>query len=127
MRKVNTITELRAEQKRLQLKRLVLESEIKNGFVELKQSFGPLKMLTHGVGSTLSSKDNGIIGTSVGSIAEFITRNIVLRNSGFLTRLIVPFLAKNTASNIAENNKSEIVDWVSNLISKFSKKKTAED
>ena len=127
MRKINTITELKAEQKRLRLKQLVLESEIKTEFAALKESFAPLKMLTKGVGNTLSSKDNGIIGNSFGGIAEFLVRNVVLRNSGFLTRLIVPYLAKNTASNIAENNKGEIVDWVTGLISKFSKRKTAEE
>jgi len=126
MRKINTLTELKAEQKRLRLKEQVLQQEIKTEFAALKESFAPLKMLTQGVGNTLSSKDNGIMGTSLGAVAEFLTRNVLLRNSGFLTRLIVPYLAKNTASNAAENNKSEIVDWVSGLISKFTKK-TAEE
>jgi hypothetical protein len=72
----------------------------------------------------LKSHDNSIVGTSAGFITEILLKKVVLRNAGFFTKLIVPFLAKNVASNVAEENKPKITHWISDLIERFSPKKT---
>ena len=127
MKKISTLAELKAEQKMLRLHLTFLETEIKKEFTELKDDLAPLKMLTKGAATAFSSKDNGLLSNSFGSVAEFLTRNVFLKNSGLISRLIVPLLAKNTTSNLVENHKPEIVNWVGNMISKFSKKKTVEE
>lgn len=123
MTKINSLADLKIEQKRLHLRRLVLETEIINDLEKLKEELEPLKSFTKSAGNVLLSKNNGILGNSLGSIANFITKNVLLKNSGFITRLIVPYLVKNSTSNLVENNKSKITDWVDILISKFAKKK----
>jgi len=121
--KINTLAELKTEQEKLRSRKVILESEIKNNFEEIKAELAPLKLLTKNAGKILVSKDNGILGNSLGYIADFLTRNVLLKNSGFITRLVVPYLVKNSTSNLVENNKSRIVGWVVSAISKLGKKK----
>ncbi|HEX8515482.1 MAG TPA: hypothetical protein VF868_04725 [Bacteroidia bacterium] len=115
MRTINTLAELREERQRLYMRKVFLETEIKKDFSEIKESLKPMNIL--------ASHDNSIVGSSAGFLAEKLIKNVVLRNSGFITRLIVPFLAKNVASNLAEDNKPKITHWITDLIEKFTHKK----
>jgi|ERR1043165_1314721 hypothetical protein len=127
MRKINTLAELKAEQKALRIRKADLESDIRKDIDEIKTDLEPLMMVSKGIKNMLSSKDNSIMGASAGTAANFIAKNTIFRNSGFITRLIMPFFVKNITSNVVENNKSQIVDWVENLISKFTKKDKVEE
>jgi hypothetical protein len=127
MRKINTLAELKAEQKVLHYRKTFLETEIKKDISELKEDLEPLKVFTKSAGNAFPSKNNGLLGNAFGYLAEFLAKNVFLRNSGFLTRLIVPFLAKNTTSNLVEDHKPKIIDWIKNMISRFSNKKTVEE
>jgi hypothetical protein len=122
MRTINTLEELKEERRRLNMRKDLLETEIKNDFAGIKEDLKPLQLLTKGAGAMLSSKDNGIAGSSAGFLTGFLVKKLILKNSGFLTKLIVPYLAKNVASNVVEENKPKIADWISALISKFAKK-----
>jgi hypothetical protein len=123
MTRINSIEELKAKQQELRSRKIVLESEIINDYEAFKLDLEPLKLLTKSAGKILVSKDNGILGNSLSSIADFITNNVLLKNSGLLTRLIIPYLVKNTTGNLVENNKSKITGWLSNKISKFVSEK----
>lgn len=123
MTKISTLAELKAEQNRLRFQKLFLETEIKKDFDELKSELAPIKLITKSAEKILVSKDNGILGNSLGFIADFVTKNVFLRNSGFITRLIVPFLIKSSTGKLVEQNKSKIVDWVSRQVSKLGRKK----
>lgn len=123
MTKINTLAELKAEQNKLRFQKLFLETEIKKDFEELKAELAPLKLITKSAGKILISKDNGILGNSFGNIADFITKNVLLKNSGFFARLIVPYLVNNSTGTIVEKNKSKIINWVSRQVSKFAIKK----
>lgn len=127
MRKINTLEDLKAEKKRLQSHRLFLEVELKKDMAELKSSLAPLGLVAGGAKKMLSSSESGIVGSTIGHAANFLTKNVLLRNSGFVTRLLVPFIVKNLASNLADDHKSQIADWVGNLISKFSGRKSAKE
>lgn len=126
MMKINSLADLKIEKKRLQQRQAALEIEIVNGFEKFKEELEPLRSFTKSAGNILVSKNNGILGNSLGTIANFITKNVLLKNSGFITRLIVPYLVKNSTSSLVDNNKSKIVDWVGSLISKFANKKTGQ-
>lgn len=123
MRTINTIEELKAERQRLYMRKALLETEIKNDFNEIKEDLKPLQLLTKGAGKLLSSKDNTIAGSSAGFLTELIVKKVILKNSGFLMKLIVPYLAKNLASNVVEDNKPKISGWITELLSKFMGKK----
>lgn len=116
MKTINTLAELRQERQRLNMHKAFLETEIKRDFNDLKEKFKPLNIM--------SNKDNNLLGNSVGALADVLIKNVFLSNSGFVTRLVVPFLAKKFTSNVVEENKSKITDWIGDLFSKFVNRKT---
>jgi hypothetical protein len=119
MRRINTLAELKAERKALMVRKTDLEAEIRKDINAIRADLEPVLAITKGAKSLLSSKDNGILGKSAGTAADFIAKNTIFRNSGFITRLIMPFLVRNATSNVVEQNKSQIIDWVDALISRF--------
>ncbi|MCW3103791.1 MAG: hypothetical protein JWO09_2231 [Bacteroidetes bacterium] len=123
MRTINTLAELKEERQRLYMRQAFLETEIKTNFNEMKEQLKPVHHLAQTAGKFLSSKDNSVVGDSVGFITNALVKNVILKNAGFITKLIVPYLAKNVASNVAEDNKPKIAGWISDMIAKFMPKK----
>ena len=120
MLKVNTIKELKTEQSNLRFKKSLLESEIRKDFSELKAEFSSFGAISKNAEEVLVSKDNGILGFSLGSLADILTQKFLLKNSGMLTKLIVPFIVNKTTSGIVENNKSKIAGWLGSLTEKLA-------
>ncbi len=120
------MAELKAERKRLSLRRAFLEAEIKQEFKELKKSFEPMKLLAKGAEDTLGDSENHLLGNSVGSVVKFLAKTS-LRRSGYISRLVVPYLARNAASSFVENNKGKILGWLEILASRLYHKKAAKD
>jgi hypothetical protein len=122
MRRINTLKDLRQEKRRLLIRRNELETEIKVGYAEIKASFEPMNMISKGTEKVLGNKGNHLLGNSAGQVANYIAK-FALKRSGLITRLLVPFLIKNTTSNIVENHKTEILNWVGGLVSRFTRRK----
>ena len=119
MRKINTLSDLRAEKLRLRQKQLLLEEEIKNDFESLKESFSPAQLVADGASKMLVNKNFGLMNQITNIIVDLILKKILLRNSGFLTRLVLPFIAKNTANNYLADHKTKILGWFGDLILKL--------
>ena len=127
MATIRTLAELRAEQQILQARKIYLEAEIKRDFEDIKEELEPLRILTKGAKKMLSSPDNTILGKSMGYVTDFIARNLVFRNAGLVTKLVLPFILKNTAANLVEDNKSKIVNGLANFVAKFIKKSPEQE
>ncbi len=125
MKRISTLAELRIERKLLQLHVAFLELEIRKEFSELKSELSPLKIVTKNVGKLLSSPDNRLVGNSVGLLAESLVKNVFFKNSNFINRLIFSFLTKNAVSNLVEDHKLKILDWITKHIPNFLNKKAA--
>lgn len=123
MLKVNTIKELREEQASLRFRKLFLETEIKKDVDELKSEFFSFNSISKGAEEVLASKKNNILGFSLGTLADFLTEKVLLRNSGIVTKLVLPFIIKKTTSSLVENSKARIVSWLGSFTSKLSGRK----
>ncbi len=123
MLKVNTLKELREERTRLTLKKSGLETGIKSDFSELKSELFSFGSVAKGAEGLLASEKNNVLGLSMGTVADFLTEKVLLRNSGFITKLILPYIVKKTTSNLVENNKTKIVGWLSRLTDKLAGEK----
>ncbi|MGZ3901397.1 MAG: hypothetical protein ACXVNO_07660 [Bacteroidia bacterium] len=124
MRRIDTLEDLKAEKKRLVIKRLNLEREIKNDFEEIRQSFEPVNLIASSAKKALGTDSNHLLGNSVGEVTNMIART-VLRNSGLLPRILVPLIVKTVTSKLVEKNKSKIFDWIGTIALRVSGKKTA--
>ncbi|HKR06281.1 MAG TPA: hypothetical protein VJY62_16715 [Bacteroidia bacterium] len=126
MKKINTLAELKAEKIYLRQKQFQLEAEIKNNFNSLKESFAPLQLVTDGASKMLVNRNHGLVNDTVGILVDFVLKNILLRKSGFILRLILPFIARNTANNLLMDNKKKILGWIGELILKTRRKNKDE-
>ena len=90
----------------------------------MKSSFAPLQLVKDGASAMFSNNSNGIVHQGISTVVGFIMKNLFLRKAGFITRLIVPFIAKNTANNLIADNKTQILGWIGNLILKAGSKKS---
>ncbi len=123
MRKIDNQAQLKAELKRLRAKKELLEVEIENDFNEIKNDLSPLTLINKGAKKVLVSDQLGLVNTSIGGVVDFLLKKIVLRNSGLITRLVIPFLAKNLTKNYVHDNKTKILGWFGSLITRLTEKK----
>ncbi len=123
MKKIDSLVQLRAEKKRLQAKKIMLEAEIENNFNEIKHDLSPLTLIKKGAEKAVSSEHYGVVNYSISGILDFVFKKVLLRNSGIVTRLVVPFLAKNLTKNYVHDNKTKIMGWIGSLISRVAAKK----
>ena len=125
MKQVNTIEELISERARLKLKKDLLENEIHENVMEIKETLKPLSLIKNGIKSITHTKDSSdLVSTSAGSLVEMLVRNVLFRNSGLLTKWLVPKLFNNAASNAVHNNKSFLFEKLADLVLTISKKKS---
>jgi hypothetical protein len=127
MRKIENIAELKSERIRLMQNKMNLETEIQSDFQEIKYYFSPSHIIPEGVSKVLINKHHGVVNDSLGLLADVIIRKVLLRNAGFLAKLVLPMLARNFTSNVVSENKDKIITWVAGLFSKSSKKKKSPD
>jgi len=123
MKKIETLFDLKTERIRLNIRKVQLENEIKNDFEALKESFAPLQLITDSAANMLVNKNHGLVNSATSTLIDVILKNVLLRNAGFITRLVLPFIAKNTANNFVSDNKTKILGWIGDLILKAGSKK----
>jgi len=127
MKRINTIAELKQERIRLMQLQLNLEVEIESDFKELKHSFSPSRLVPAGISRLVTSNNHGILNESVSMLVDLLIRRGLLRNAGFISRLVVPMLARNAAGNLISDNKTKIINWLGDLISKKKNKRKEPD
>lgn len=123
MLRVNTLKELKAEQAILRVKQSLLENDIKLGFKDLKSELMSFSSISRNAEELLTSKENNVLGFSLGTIADILTEKVLLKNAGLITRFIIPFIVNKTTNSLVENNKTKIVGWLSKLTGKRAGKR----
>lgn len=123
MKKVETLFELREERKRLLQKKRLLEARIENDFAIIKESLSPVKLVAEGISKTFVNRHPDLVSNIVALISDIILKKWALKKSGFLTRLLVPIIARNTVSNLIHNNKTKILGWLGEQILKLDNRK----
>jgi hypothetical protein len=112
MKKIENYSDLKAERIRLRQKRYQLEHDIRNNFESVKENLAPGKLIMDGVSNAFVSKDHGLIYKGVGILSDLLLKKLIFKNSGLLTRLIVPFIVKNTATNLISKNRNKVLLWL---------------
>jgi hypothetical protein len=119
MRKINTLAELRAEHRRLSERKIWLEAEIKKDFTELRESMEPVNLIKSSAEKVMGGK-TGVLATTAASLATILMKT-TMKNSGLLSRLIIPIIVKKVTGRMVEKNKGKIMDLFSSV---FMKRKT---
>jgi hypothetical protein len=121
--KIKTIKDLRSEKARLKMEVAEAESRIKEDFDWMLQELKPINAITKGISNIFNSRDNGIVGDTVGASVAFVMSKLLLRNSNWLFKIILPQIAKNFSSNIFADKKVDLLSLLKGFIHKIRKDK----
>jgi hypothetical protein len=107
MNNITTYNELIQEKQRLSL---VLEERkilVKTEFEEIKIKLKPLSNIAEIV-EKISTKDtsNPLINAGISMGVNFLLKNVLLRNAGWVAKLILPVLTKNYLSHEVEEKNN---------------------
>jgi hypothetical protein len=89
-----------------------LEQEIKDGVEEIKNDLKPLNLATNTLRNMLSSEKHGLVSETVGMGVNALVKGLLFRNTNFLTKTLIAFVAKNFANNMVMKNSENILDWL---------------
>lgn len=122
--KVSNISELRAEQSRLRLKKDSLEDEIKNDFEKIKQGFNPLHFLKRKA-EEIKHGENGVVnelsGTALALGLDFLITRVLFRKSGFLKKILLSLLIQFAGSKMLAGNSGAILTVIKDFIDTLKK------
>jgi len=122
MKKINTLSELKQERKRLLQRKAELELNIKTNFHELKEEMEPGRII--GKAFKTMGNDENLFSYTIGTLTSIIVNKIILRKSGFLTKFTASYLAKNFTTKILSEKKGTIFNWLTSLFQKVTKEKS---
>lgn len=117
MKRIESIKDLRSERARLNLKLIGAEEAIREDIEWIKSELKPVHIAGKFLSNSFINKDNGLINQGVRSVINTLLKSVVLSRSGWITRLIVPFLVKNISSNFILEKKPELFGILKNFIS----------
>ena len=120
MNKINNLAELKEERRRLQYKRAEFEVLLKAEYQHLKEELKPSKLILDAVSRAAAHKHKDIIGNTTKSVVDLLINKVVLRNAGFITKIVGGIVAHKLTDKVVTDNKSSIASWVINLLDKVT-------
>lgn len=109
MSKIRTYQDLLEEKKQLEGELAQKRELIRKDVAELKQELKPITDIMSGLGKiTAKGKANPLLSIGIGLIGDVLLKNILLPRGGWITRLVVPFLAKNFSTHVLNKDGKSI-------------------
>ena len=117
--KIKSLKDLKLERLRLKMQVEEAEARIKDDFEWMLEELKPINALTKGVSKIFNARDNGIVGDTVGASVAFMVSKLLLRNSSWVMKLIVPLILKNVSTNIFADKKVDLLSLLKGFIHKI--------
>jgi hypothetical protein len=121
--KIKTIKDLKLEKLRLKMEVEEAESRIKEDFERILEELKPINAITKGISKIFSARDNGLVGDTLGASVAMVASKLLLRNSNWLFKLIVPQILKNVSTNIFADKKVDLLSMLKGFIHKVRTEK----
>jgi hypothetical protein len=101
--RINTYEELLEEKARLKALLKVQTAQIQDDIRGIKEELKPITNITSSLSMFFTRKAGGLLGQlGVNLLADGLVRKVLLSRSGWIIRLVVPFLIKNFGSHIVD-------------------------
>ena len=126
-RKITSYEDLEKEEQLLEellnaQKQLVL-ADIEQVKMQLKPVNATLKLLNNVIAP---DRSNPLVTAGANTAIDFVLKKFILGNSGWITKLVVPYLIKNYSSHLIAGNKDSIVQKLFSFIGGKNGKPKAE-
>lgn len=121
MTKISTYDDLLLEKKRLKLQLQAQKMELRSEIVIIKEKLRPVSTVVEFADKLLTKdKHNPLIDTGLSVGIDLILRKLVLRNAGWVIKLIMPLFVRNYLSHEIKDDAG----WMQK-ITRFLQKKFA--
>ncbi len=125
--KIKSMKELKLEKARLKMVAAEAESRIKEDFDWMLEELKPINAITKGISKIFNSRNNGILGDTVGASVAMVASKLLLRNSNWIFKLIVPQILKNVSTNVFADKKIDLLTLLKGFIHKIRTDKYKSD
>ena len=106
---IRTYNDLLAEKERLKVLLQAQKAVIRQDVEEIKAELQPVKnAISMVVKFTTSDKSNPLLTGATETIIDLVVKRMILSRTGWLTKLVVPFLMKNVSSHLVNANQGKI-------------------
>lgn len=119
---IETINDLRAERARLHNQMQLSKIDMRNEILAIKEELNPARQAVGVLNDVFTSPKKGLLTLGIGLGVDVVLRRTLLSHAGWLTKLVVPFLVRNVATNMVQKNGKSIVEkglvWLKNATEK---------
>lgn len=122
MNRINNILELRQERTRLRMKIEDLEKGMQEDVDGIRNYFRPAHMAMQAAGKMFHRDNSGIAGVGINLAIDMLIRKVILRNAGWIYKLVVPMLLKNVTNNYVASHAENIVELAKSFFKKWTGK-----
>jgi len=127
MSKIQSYQDLLNAEAALQKSLAHQRAEIREEVTRIKEQLKPLTHVISFVSKLVTRHhgNNALVTTGISIAGDIIFKNIILKKSGWLTRLVLPFLLKNYSSHALANGDGNILSRIGEKIKGIVKKRLA--
>lgn len=124
MNKFRTYDDLLKEEAALQSSLATQRAEIRKDVMQIREHLRPVTTIISFLSKLLTRRtgNSALVATGIGIAGDLILKSVILKKSGWLTRLVLPFLAKNYTSHIFGNGHDNIFHRLGQKIKGVAKK-----
>ena len=122
MIKIENYKQLRAEKLQCRKRIKILEQEIKDDVESIKNDLKPINLAGSTIKNMLTSEKHGLVTESLNIGVNALVKNLLFRNTNFITKTLIAFAAKNLANNMVTKNSDNILDWLQSNLRKLKTK-----
>jgi uncharacterized membrane protein len=129
MNRIENLTDLRLEIKRLQVVKASQEEAITNDIRAIEEALKPANLVSNAVSSIFRRKGDeaGLLKSGVNFGVYFLIEKVLLRRSSGLVRNLVSFIASNVATNMVAKNSGTIMEKLKEVAGNILKKKPKDE
>jgi hypothetical protein len=127
MNRIENLSDLRREIKRLQVVKASNEQALTHDIRELHESLKPANLVINTLRGFFEtdSGPSGLLKSGVSAGVNLLIEKLLFRKSNFIVKTLMSYLGGNLANNLVKNNTGAIVekvrDWVSSFIASRKK------
>ena len=114
--------DIQIERARLENQMQLSKLNIRNELAAIKTEINPVRQAVGFIGDVFTTPQKGLLSLGVGLGVDVILRRGLLARAGWITKLVVPFLVRNMASNLISKNRESLLEnglkWLKNTTAK---------
>lgn len=127
MNKIQSYNDLLKAELALQESLAHQRAEIRTEVMHIKEQLKPLTKITSLVSKfvTRHHGNSALVTAGIGIASDILFKNVILKKSGWLTRLVLPVIMKNYSSHALANGDGTLLNRIGEKIKGLVKKRSA--